>query len=356
MKFTSPHAARADRFDRARLPDPRVYYAAALDGLRDTGRAWQPVRCPFHDDRRPSMSVNFDTGGFVCHACGAKGGDVLAFHMLRHGMSFEQAARDLGAWAGPETTDDDRAARELARAKARAKAERAREQAREAEAQQRANASARAREIWCSAGPAPADHPYLVRKRLPPAGARFVETFEYSPAGVLRDCLLVPLHDIAGYVLNVQGIAPDGAKRFCAGAPTAGLFCMPRLRADGAWIERGSSPAAIGLAEGWASAVAHSLARKRPAVAAMSARNLPAVALALRQKWPKAELFVARDVDDAGTRGFGDVWAALSGSRDRRVDLETLRLRDDAPVLPGHDDVKDWADWWLHAQREACHA
>jgi len=31
-------------------------------------------------------------------ACGAHGGDVLAFHRQLHGMSFVQAARDLGAW------------------------------------------------------------------------------------------------------------------------------------------------------------------------------------------------------------------------------------------------------------------
>jgi hypothetical protein len=31
-------------------------------------------------------------------ACGAAGGDVLAFHRRRHGMTFIEAARALGAW------------------------------------------------------------------------------------------------------------------------------------------------------------------------------------------------------------------------------------------------------------------
>jgi hypothetical protein len=31
-------------------------------------------------------------------ACGAKGRDVLAYHMKRHGLSFKQAAQQLGAW------------------------------------------------------------------------------------------------------------------------------------------------------------------------------------------------------------------------------------------------------------------
>jgi hypothetical protein len=30
--------------------------------------------------------------------CGAHGGDVLAFHMQRHGLRFIEAAQALGAW------------------------------------------------------------------------------------------------------------------------------------------------------------------------------------------------------------------------------------------------------------------
>jgi len=56
------------------------------------------VLCPFHDDHNPSLRVRLDTGGFKCMACGARGGDVLSFHMKRYGLSFKQAAKDLGAW------------------------------------------------------------------------------------------------------------------------------------------------------------------------------------------------------------------------------------------------------------------
>jgi hypothetical protein len=31
-------------------------------------------------------------------ACGAKGGDVLAFHMQLNGLGFIAAAKSLGAW------------------------------------------------------------------------------------------------------------------------------------------------------------------------------------------------------------------------------------------------------------------
>jgi DNA primase len=85
------------RFKREALPDPAGYYADNA-ALRLTGRGrWRSAVCPFHDDTRPSLRVNTETGAFRCMACGAKGGDVLAFHRARHGLSFQQAARDLGA-------------------------------------------------------------------------------------------------------------------------------------------------------------------------------------------------------------------------------------------------------------------
>jgi hypothetical protein len=31
-------------------------------------------------------------------ACGKHGGDVLAFHMQRYGLRFQDAAKQLGAW------------------------------------------------------------------------------------------------------------------------------------------------------------------------------------------------------------------------------------------------------------------
>ena len=62
------------------------------------GRAWRAVRCPFHDDNHASLSINVDSGGYFCHACNAKGGDVLAFHRARYGLDFRTDAQELGAW------------------------------------------------------------------------------------------------------------------------------------------------------------------------------------------------------------------------------------------------------------------
>ena len=84
-------------FDRARLPSPADYFTQ--QGLKLTGGGeWKDAICPFHEDTKPSLRVRLDTGGFRCMVCGAHGGDVLAFHQQRHGLSFKQAAQQLGAW------------------------------------------------------------------------------------------------------------------------------------------------------------------------------------------------------------------------------------------------------------------
>lgn len=83
-------------YDRSLLPDPIAYFDA--EGLPLTGRAtWRTTRCYLHGGS-DSMRVSTASGGWCCMACGAKGGDVLAYAMQRHGLEFVEAARSLGAW------------------------------------------------------------------------------------------------------------------------------------------------------------------------------------------------------------------------------------------------------------------
>ena len=86
-------------FDRAKLPCPAKYYIQQCLKLSGGGE-WKSTICPFHDDRKPSLRVRLDSGGFRCMVCGAHGGDVLAFHQQKYGLSFKQAAQQLGAWVG----------------------------------------------------------------------------------------------------------------------------------------------------------------------------------------------------------------------------------------------------------------
>lgn len=86
-------------FERDRLPDPASYFEG--EGLTLTGprsAKWKTTACTFHGGS-DSMRVNTATGAWVCMAgCGARGGDVLAYHMASHGLEFVDAAKALGAW------------------------------------------------------------------------------------------------------------------------------------------------------------------------------------------------------------------------------------------------------------------
>ena len=85
-------------FDRSALPPAETFYRQEFDRLPRPSRGWVQVRCCFHDDRRPSLSLNLHQGHFFCHSCGVKGGDVISFVMQRDGVSFRRACERLRAW------------------------------------------------------------------------------------------------------------------------------------------------------------------------------------------------------------------------------------------------------------------
>ena len=85
--------------NRNHLPDPVTYFES--QGLKLVGprkSKWMTTACEFHGGS-DSMRIKVETGGFVCMAgCGASGGDVLAYHMATHGLTYVDAAKSLGAW------------------------------------------------------------------------------------------------------------------------------------------------------------------------------------------------------------------------------------------------------------------
>lgn len=84
-------------FVKDRLPDAVSYFEAEDVHLVGPGQ-WKTGPCHLHGGS-DSMRVNVRSGGWRCMSCCAKGGDVLAFHMQRHGLDFIEAARQLGAYA-----------------------------------------------------------------------------------------------------------------------------------------------------------------------------------------------------------------------------------------------------------------
>ena len=71
-----------DRTDIVEVIDRRVK-------LKKTGKNYS-ARCPFHDEKTPSFSVNPDKQFYYCFGCGA-GGNAIGFVMDYDNVDFPQA-------------------------------------------------------------------------------------------------------------------------------------------------------------------------------------------------------------------------------------------------------------------------
>ncbi|RMG35448.1 MAG: topoisomerase [Gammaproteobacteria bacterium] len=200
-------------------------------------------------------------------------------------------------------------------AKAKARAEQA---ARYDEAAERAQA------IWDKAKPAPAGHPYLVRKRIKPHTAR-----------LHRASLVLPVVDFTGRLVSLQFIKPDGSKLLLSGGRKRGCF----IPVDGD-LEQ---PERAIVCEGWGTGC--TLAEDEPAalvLAAIDAGNLKPVALSARQRWPNTELVIAGD-DDRRTPGNPGRTKALEAARAVGCLVAFPEWPKDAPeALTDFNDLAAW--------------
>ncbi len=124
----------------------------------------------------------------------------------------------------------------------------------------------------------PSQAPYLVRKCARAYGVRFVHP------GVL----LVPMHNAAGELRNLQKIDSAGDKRFIPGSQKSGCWH---------WCGTPDGAPVLIVCEGYATGASLHEAMGRPVAVAFDAGNLVHVAKALRQRYPAALLVLAGDDD-----------------------------------------------------------
>lgn len=94
---TTANIGRKFGLNRALLPEVIDYLKARGIALKGRG-LWRDAICPFHDDHNASLRINSVKGCFKCMACGAKGGDLIAFHQQLTGLGFIETCKALGAW------------------------------------------------------------------------------------------------------------------------------------------------------------------------------------------------------------------------------------------------------------------
>lgn len=88
-------AAWRERVERIRQSvSLAMLIAYECEQARVVGRDRWEARCPFHEDRSPSLSIDAAKGLWFCHGCQA-GGDCFTYVELRYGLDFAAAVRHL---------------------------------------------------------------------------------------------------------------------------------------------------------------------------------------------------------------------------------------------------------------------
>lgn len=244
----------------------------------------------------PGRFVRFPTNGKL----GDSAGWAKLFPDCEGGIVGDFRSGETWTWqakrARPFTEEEMRAWRE--------RIERERREAQRQREREENEAAAKARAIWTGAKEAPADHPYLRAKKVPPLGLKLYQ----GPALVIngldvRGAVIMPLRNVANEIRSLEFIAADGQKRFLPGASYRGSY-----------FALGKPGDVMAICEGAATALSiHTIARV-PVRAAGSTGNLLAVAQAMRAKAPDAKVIVCAD-NDCETDGNPGVAKATEAAR-----------------------------------------
>ena len=95
-----------DQVDEVRARADIVQVIGDLVPLKKSGKDYKAC-CPFHDEKTPSFYVVPAKGFYKCFGCG-ESGDVFAFLMKRHGLSFVDAVKHVAASSGVEIREVNR--------------------------------------------------------------------------------------------------------------------------------------------------------------------------------------------------------------------------------------------------------
>lgn len=178
---------------------------------------------------------------------------------------------------------------------------------REAETHRKHEAAAnKASYIWNSSESIAeqSDHPYLVKKKIEPHGAR-----------LYKGSLVIPIYNESRQLVNLQFIDSEGKKHFLSGGRKNGCFYVIGNLSD-----------KILICEGFATGASlHEDSGKR-VVIALDAGNLLPVARNIKKLFPDSEIIICGDNDVSGV--------GQSKAREAALDIGGKVL---IPKIPGND-------------------
>ncbi len=183
-------------------------------------------------------------------------------------------------------------------------------------------AAIEARRQWAAAIPETGAHRYLIAKQVQAHGIRS-NGFQ----------LLIPVHSIDGDLQSLQIINPAGSKCFLPGGRiTGGMFTIGEIDPAGTIL----------ICEGYATGATLHEDSGHPVVVAFNAGNLKPVSIAMRRKYPQADLVICGD-NDRQTPGNPGETKAREAAIATGARLAIPQFDDDEPGT-------DWNDWHLNRQ------
>ena len=191
--------------------------------------------------------------------------------------------------------------------------------------------------IWSEGTAASPDHPYLLRKRIKPHGARIT--------GDGR--LMLPLLDEDGQLSSLQYIDHEGGKLYHQGGQTGSRFWM---------VGSLDEPGPLYVAEGFATAATIHEATGRPCLVSYSASNLvPVVGIMRDRLGLTQDICIVADHDKSGVgMRYAEQACAKYGARYVMPPIEGMDANDYAQA--GHDLaallMPSVSDSWLVAADE----
>ncbi|HAT2815291.1 TPA: DUF927 domain-containing protein [Citrobacter freundii] len=166
------------------------------------------------------------------------------------------------------------------------------------------------------------------------------------PFPLLSDgSMLITLTNVAGAITGAQIIKPDGSKRLVAGTVKKGSFCV---------VNSAENTETVVISEGLATAISvHQLRQIATIIAAIDAGNLPAVAMAMRQRYPNAQIIIAADNDQSSE---SDGIEGVKVNIGREAAEKAAKAVSGWVSIPPVDYKADWNDYHQQYGLEAATA
>ncbi|MCM2131965.1 toprim domain-containing protein [Larsenimonas rhizosphaerae] len=318
---------------RAALSDAETLLAEWLPDGQRQGTEWVARNALRGDRRSGSFGVSLSTGKWNDFADSeAHGGDLVSLYSYLHGCRQGDAARAIDARLGLGIYRASELYPLVAEIDTRAPTGSAETGQAQRDAN-RAAAAERARKYW-STGRNARTNPYVQQKEIPPTGVRQSH----------KGWLMVPLF-VAGELVNLQWIQPNGKKRFLKGGQVQGAYCLLGT------LEPGKR---LYVCEGWATGATLHYLTGDCVACALHAGNLLPVARHFRKHLNGSlDLVIAGD-DDRQTEGNPGRRLANEAA----IDVGALVLfpswRDGCPEhLTDFNDLYRWHNARMDAEERA---